>query len=90
MRTSLKYIKTIEEYLNGGLATGDALLFQANMLLNSDLVTDIKHQQNTYTIIKQYGRRQLKEEIIAVQQKLAVVSQHQGFIQHIANLFKSK
>jgi hypothetical protein len=90
MRTSLNNIKAIEDYLSGDLATGDALLFEANMLLNSDLVTDIKHQQNTYTVIKQYGRRQLKEEIVAVQQKLAAAPQHQGFIQYIANLFKSK
>jgi len=90
MRTSLNNIKVIEEYLNGGLAAGDALLFEANMLLNGDLVADVNDQQNTYAIIKQYGRRQLKEEIIAVQQKLAAAPQHQGFIQHIANLFKSK
>ncbi len=50
MRTSLNNIKAIEDYLFGRLATGDALLFEAHLLLNSDLPDDMRHQQNTYTM----------------------------------------
>jgi hypothetical protein len=88
MRTSLNNIKAIDDYLLGAMAPGDALLFEANMLLNSDLVNDIGHQQNTYEVIRQYSRQKIKDEIVAVQKILADEPQHQGFMQRIANLFK--
>jgi len=88
MRTSLNNIKTIDEYLLGNMAPGDALLFDANMLLNNDLISDMEHQQNTYAVIRQYGRKKIKEEIVAVQKILATAPQHRGFMHRIANLFK--
>lgn len=88
MRTSLNNIKAIEDYLLGSMAPGDALLFEANMLLNSDLIDDIKHQQSTYSIIRQYSRQNIRSEIMAVQETLTILPQHRPFMQHIANLFK--
>jgi hypothetical protein len=88
MRTSLNNIKAIDDYLLGRMAPGDALLFEANMLLNSDLTDDLKHQQSTYSIIRKYSRQNLKAEIMAVQETLAAAAQHQGFMQRIAGLFK--
>lgn len=88
MRTSLNNIKAIDNYLLGGMAPGDKLLFEANILLNSDLVNDVGHQQNTYAVIRQYSRQKIKDEIAAVQKILAVEPQHQGFMRRIANLFK--
>lgn len=88
MRTSLNNIKTIENYLSGQMLPGDALLFEANMLLNSDLINDIQHQQETYAVIRQYSRQKIKDEIAAVQKIIATAPQHRGFMQHITNLFK--
>jgi hypothetical protein len=88
MRTSLDNIKAIDDYLLGRMAPGDSLLFEANMLLNSDLIDDIEHQQNTYAVIRQYSRRKIKDEIMAVQETLAGTPQHRGFMQRITNLFK--
>ncbi len=88
MRTSLNNIKTIDDYLSGNMASGDALLFEATMLLNSNLSDDIKHQQNTYSIIKEYGRKNIKAEIMAVQEILFTAPQHRGFLLSITNLFK--
>ena len=88
MRTSLNNIKAIDDYLLGFMVPGDALLFEANILLNGDLTDDIKHQQNTYTIIRKYSRKQIKAEIMAVQTILATAPQHRGFMHSIANLFK--
>jgi hypothetical protein len=87
MRTSLNNIKAIDDYLLGRMGPGDALLFEANMLLNSDLTDDIQHQQNTYAIIRKYSRQNIKAEIMAVQATLATAPQHRGFMQGIANLF---
>ena len=88
MRTSLNNIKAIDDYLVGDMPPGDRLLFEANLLLNHDLVNDMEHQQNTYATIRQYGRRRIKDEIIAVQNILAVTPQHSGFMQRILSLFK--
>jgi len=56
--------------------------------LNNDLISDMEHQQNTYAVIRQYGRKKIKEEIVAVQKILATAPQHRGFMHRIANLFK--
>ncbi len=90
MRTSLNNIKTIDDYVSGRMAPDDALLFEANMLLNDDLRTEINDQQKTYAIIRQYSRKKVKGEIIAVQKIFTTASQYQGFMQRIANLFKKQ
>jgi len=88
MRTSLNNIKAIDDYLLRCMPPGDALVLEANMLLNDDLATDVACQQLTHQTIRQFGRQNIKAEIISVQQKLAIAPQHQGYIQRIANLFK--
>jgi len=88
MRTSLNNIKAIDDYLLGNLPPGDALVFEANSLLNNELANNIQHQQKAYTIIRQYGRQQIRAEIIAVQNILTTSSQHSGFMQRIVDLFK--
>ncbi|RFZ81838.1 hypothetical protein DYU05_18635 [Mucilaginibacter terrenus] len=81
-------IKAIDDYLLNRLAPADALLFEANTLLNVDLAADVKHQQNTHSMVREYGRQAIKAEIIAVQKTLAEAPQHRNFMQRIAHLFK--
>ncbi|WP_448702360.1 hypothetical protein ACFGVR_08425 [Mucilaginibacter sp. AW1-3] len=78
----------IEDHLFGRTAPGDALLFEANSILNSSLRDDVRHQQKTYAVITQYSRKKLRVEIAAAQQKLQTQPQHQGFMQRIISLFK--
>jgi hypothetical protein len=73
---------------SGVMAPGDALLFEAKVLLNNELINDIEHQQSTYAVIRQYSRQKIKDEIVAVQKILASAPQHRGFMNRIANLFK--
>lgn len=88
MRTSLNNIKAIDDYLFGRLAPDDALLFQAKVLLNSDLMEDVQIQQETYAMIRKYSRQQIRAEIMAVQDTLTTQPQYQGFMQRMANFFK--
>ena len=88
MRTSLNNIKIIDDYLLGRMAPEDLPLFEANMLLNSDLSDDVKYQQSTYSIIRQYSRQNIKSEIKAIQETLAKAPEHVGFMRSIGNLFK--
>jgi len=88
MRTSLNNIKIIEDYLSGEMAGGYKLLFEANMLLNSDLINDVQNQQNTYAMIRRYGRQKIRNEIAAVHTIFTTGPQHKGLMQRIAGLFK--
>ncbi|WP_307532257.1 hypothetical protein [Pedobacter sp. W3I1] len=81
-------IKAIEDYCFGRLATDDALIFEANVLLNKNLAEDVAQERIAYAIIKQYSQKKIKAEILAAQEKLAALPEHQGFIKRIANLFK--
>lgn len=88
MRTSLNNIKAIEDYCFGRLAPDDALIFEANVLLDKNLAENVAQQRVTYAIIKQYSRKKIKAEIWNVQEKLVALPEHQRFIKRIANLFK--
>ncbi|GAA4907714.1 hypothetical protein [Mucilaginibacter defluvii] len=88
MRTSLNNIKLTEEYLAGELPTGDKLLFEARMLLDHDLLIDVKAQQQAVELVKQYSREQLRAEIDTVHQKLFNDKQHRTFAKPVMNLFK--
>ena len=87
MRTSLNNIKAIDDFLFGSMEPAEALLFDAKILLDNDLREGVLHQQNTHSTIRQYGRKSIKAEIMAVQQTLTSAPQHRGFMQRIANFF---
>ena len=87
MRTSLNKIKAIEDYLSGAMPAGDALLFEANMLIDSELIGDVQSQENTYDVIKQYGRQEIKAEIIAARKIFVEAPKYRSFMQRITKLF---
>lgn len=89
MRTSLNNTKAIDDYLSGSMAPGDALLFQANMILNNDLITDVEYQQHTYAVIRHYGRQKIKQEIAAVQEIMTHSPKYRGFRERIGRIFKN-
>jgi hypothetical protein len=78
----------IERYLDKKGNNGDALLFQARLILEPDLAEKLEWQQKTYTLIKNYSRTHLKQEIELVQQQLFTQIEHTSFSQKIRVLFK--
>ncbi|TWI94351.1 hypothetical protein JN11_04742 [Mucilaginibacter frigoritolerans] len=90
MRTSLNEIKLIDEHLFGTSNTGDALLFDAMLILDNTLSEKVEWQKNTHTLIQQYGRKKLKAEIDEVHQKLFNEPPHRHFAQKIRNLFLNR
>jgi len=82
----LNEIKTIEEHLFNRVHPADNLLFQANMILNTDLLEKVDLQKAAYQTVQQYSRKQLKAEIEAVHQKLA--NKPNSFMQRLISLFK--
>jgi len=90
MRTSLIETQQIEAHLMHLSEPGDALVFEARLLLEPELSDKMRWQKETYTIIRQYGRDELKKEIEAVHQQLFTEPKHAGFRQKIMRLFSKK
>ena len=87
MRTSLNNIRTIDDYLFGRNHPGDALLLEANLVLNPSLADDVLQQQKVYAVIEHYSRKMLRSEIKSVQEKLATAPQYRSFMQRIVDIF---
>ena len=90
MRTSLPETEQIEASLMRLSEPGDALVFEARLLLEPELRDKMLWQQKTYSIIRQYGRDQLKGEIAAVHRQLFTDGAHQSFRQKIMRVFSKK
>jgi hypothetical protein len=90
MRTSLLEAEQIESHLMQSAEPGDALVFEARLLLEPELKDKMHWQQKTYSIVKQYGRQQLKQEIEAAHYQLFNRPEHAGFRQKIMRLFAKK
>ena len=88
MMTSWNETQQIETYLQGSAEPTEQLLFNARLLLDNALADKVIAQRKTYTVIQQYGRQQLKQEIEAVQQILFTSPKHNRFRDKIKRLFK--
>ena len=87
MKTSWSETEQIDRHILGLMNTGDALVFEAKLLLESGLHDKIMWQKKAHSIIIQYGRKQFKNEIEAVHQKLFTAPEHSTFSQKIRRLF---
>jgi hypothetical protein len=87
MRTLLNEIKLIDNHLFNQANAGDALLFDAMLILNPALQENVLWQKKTHAIIQQYSRKKLKAEIDSVHQRLFTEPAHQSFRQRIWDLF---
>lgn len=90
MRTSLIETEQIEAHLLQLSAPGDALVFEAKLLLDDELNEKLQWQKSAYHKIKLYGRNQLKQEIEAVHQSLFTQPLHKSFSNKIRRIFSKK
>ncbi|GAB3922426.1 hypothetical protein [Mucilaginibacter myungsuensis] len=88
MRTLLNKLKDIEQHVFGTAAPGDALVFDARIIIDQDLADDVALQKEAYAVIKRYGRQQLRAELETVHQQVFTQARHQSFKQKITALFK--
>jgi hypothetical protein len=70
MRTSLSRIREIENFIEGKMSGGEALIFQAKLLLDSELRQEVQSQRQTVSLIKLHGREKLRNEIEAIHQDI--------------------
>jgi hypothetical protein len=87
MKTS-NNTQRIEQYLNGKLTTEDALVFEANLLVDPLLRMNVFLQKRIYSLITLYGRKKIKAEIEQIENGLFQNPEKIIFQQHIHQLFK--
>jgi hypothetical protein len=90
MTTSWNETQQIEAHIMGTAQTGDALLFEAKLMLDNDLADKVIWQQKAYHTIQQFGRRQLKKEIELIHHNLFTQPEHSSFSQKIRRLFSKQ
>ncbi|MFC4874932.1 hypothetical protein [Negadavirga shengliensis] len=87
MRTSLLEIKALETHLLKSGSPQDRLVMNARLLLSHDLRIDLAAQKASYELIQKYGRRQLREEIKAVENEVFHSGNHPKFMERIRRIF---
>ena len=90
MRTSLNNIAQAEQHLLKKSHAGSSLLFEAKMLIDDELSSNVAAQRQVYSLVKRYGRKQLIDEIEAVHQQLFNEPEHLSFSQKIARIFLNR
>ncbi|MBL4676634.1 MAG: hypothetical protein JKY70_10585 [Mucilaginibacter sp.] len=88
MRTSLNNIKLTDDHVNGLLPTGDALVFEARLILNPALQDEVILHKQTLALVQQYGRDMLRKDIESIHTQLFSQPQHRSFKDSILRFFK--
>ena len=84
----MRETEEIENYLAGKARPEEHLLMEAKMLINTELKEKTRWQQFTYRLIKSYGRKQVKQEIIQTEKLLFTEPEFANFRQQIIGIFK--
>jgi hypothetical protein len=87
MRTSLNEIALIDKHIFDNGTREDAILFEAMLILDTNLPGQVMWQKKAHVLVLQYGRKKLKEEIALVHDQLFTRSEHQSFRQRIFTMF---
>ncbi len=87
MRTSLNNIQETEQYLKGQLTPEDRLVYDARLIIDTDLNEQTRWQQHTYEVVRAYGRMQFRNELDKIHARLMTEPQHNSFRKRILNIF---
>jgi hypothetical protein len=88
MKTSFHDIVETEKYLQRALDPGDAVVFEARLLVSGDMRRNVFFHKVVHRLVRIYHRKKLKAEVAAVHQRLFSDPSKASFRNHIANIFK--
>lgn len=88
MKTSLHELRSIEHYLLSDNKDGESFLFEAKLILQPELEEQVYWQNKTYQMVRNYGRKQLKNELNNIHETLFNTDKHQSFRQKVMRLFR--
>ena len=89
MRTSLNELKDIEGFLLDKDPIETRLLQEARICLDADFAEKVAIQKEAYSQVRQYARRQLREEIFSVEQQLFTAPKYTWFKNRVLQFFKT-
>ncbi len=89
MRTSLIELREIEGYLleKGPIET--RLLLEARQCLDGEFAEKVALQKEAYLQVRQYARKQLRDEIYSVEQQLFTSTKYTWFKKQALQFFKT-
>ena len=90
MKTSWKTTQRLDNYLQQQLKPEEVLLFEARLVLEPELRDALRWQRRTHSLVRAYGRQQLRREIQSAQQKVFHRPEHRGFRQTILCIFSKR
>jgi hypothetical protein len=67
---------------------GESFLFEAKLILQPELEERVYWQNKTYQMVRNYGRKQLKNELNNIHETLFNTDEHQSFRQKVMRLFR--
>ena len=88
MRISLNEIAQIESWLTAKLQPSEKLLFEARLLVSPALRDQVRLQQVICQVVRLFARRQLKQELRAVQKSMFNQPAKTAFQQELNQIFK--
>jgi hypothetical protein len=89
MKTSLSDLTRTEKFLRDELRTPDALLYEAQMLIDDDLRKNTLYHRVVHSLVRAYHRKKLKAEVQEVHDKLFNDPARAHVWQELIKLFKS-
>jgi hypothetical protein len=87
MKTSAPDTQQIDRYLLRQLPAGDKLVLDAKLMLCPELQETAEWQRKVHQLVKLRGRRQLQQQIKAVEQTIFSQPEYSSFRQKIWRLF---
>jgi hypothetical protein len=88
MRTSLTRLAAIEEFISGEVSSENKILFEANLILDKELVIDVRHQKQAYQIIRLFCRQTLRSELENIHENLFTEPKNKPFRDRILKIFQ--
>jgi hypothetical protein len=88
MRISLNKVEQIDNHLFNRGNTQDKLLFEALLILDPALKSQVSWQKKALDFVQHYGRKKMKAEIESVHRQLFNEPAHRRFRNKILSLFK--
>lgn len=78
----------IEKYIYRQSNVSDYLLMEAQIQVDDELSERVAFQKQTYQVIREYGRQQLRAEICQVQKKVFSDSAYRKFRAKVRSYFR--
>ena len=85
MRKQLHEIEEIDSYIFHNLNKADKFLFEVKMIANPELKANMLAQQKTYSLIRLFGRKKKKEQLVSMHFR---IMEDKKFSAEITSIFR--